>query len=109
MIQKSTDLIRDLDIYKENMLNNLELTNGLIFSQSVLLALTLKGVSRETAYAIVQRNALKVWDDKIGFQSALSEDKQVKKYLSPDELEQIFDIDNRLKNIDYIFNKVGLE
>lgn len=109
MLKKSIELIRDLDIFSDHMLNNLNLTKGLIYSQSVLLALIRKGVSREQAYRIVQRNALKVWQKKIEFQSALNNDREIKNYLSPGDLAQIFDINSRLKNIDYIFRKVGLD
>ena len=109
MIRKSVDLIRDLDINSENMLHNLNLTKGLIYSQSVLLALTRRGVSREEAYQIVQRNALKVWQERVEFQIALNQDPDLRNYLSTDDLAQIFDINSRLKNIDYIFKKVGLD
>jgi len=109
MLRKTRDLIDNLEINPDKMLNNLQLTRGLIFSQPVLLALTRKGVSREEAYQIVQRNAMRVWNENISFQSALQEDEQIMAYLSRDEMANIFNINNRLKNIDYIFTKVGLK
>jgi adenylosuccinate lyase len=109
MICKTSDLIRDLEIYPEKMLTNLQLTNGLIFSQTVLLALARKGLSREKAYQIVQKNAMRVLNENISFQSALQEDEQIRIYLSRDDMANIFNINNRLKNIDYIFTKVGLQ
>lgn len=108
MLVKATALIRDLEIYPDKMLENLNITHGLIFSQAVLLALTRKGVSREAAYRMVQRNAMRVWDEKINFRSALETDGELKEYFGPGDLDEIFKLENRLKNIDYIYKKVGL-
>jgi adenylosuccinate lyase len=109
MLRKTCDLIRQLVIHPEKMRENLNLTKGLIFSQSLLLNLAQKGLSREKAYKMVQRNALKVWQDKVSFKDALLKDKEIEKYISPDEINDIFSIDSSLKNVDYIFNKVGIE
>jgi adenylosuccinate lyase len=108
MLRKMNDLIGHLIIHPDNMKKNLNLTNGLIFSQSLLLYLTQKGLSRENAYKMVQRNALKVWQEKISFKDALLQDKELKKYISSVEINNICNIDNSLKNIDFIFNKVGI-
>jgi adenylosuccinate lyase len=108
MLNKTISLIRDLDLYPKNMEKNLNLTNGLVFSQAVLLALTQKGVSRENAYRLVQRNAMKVWDENLSFKVAVSGDKEIRQSLSEDDIERLFNIDNRLKNLDTIFKKVGL-
>jgi adenylosuccinate lyase len=109
MLRKCVDLIDSLIIYPDNMKKNLNLTNGLIFSQTVMLALTEKGVSREIAYRIVQRNAMKVWDTKVAFIEALLQDKELALYLNADEIRNICRVEDRLKNINYIFSKVGLE
>jgi adenylosuccinate lyase len=109
MLKKSCDLIEHLEIYPENMQHNLNLTHGLIYSQAVLLALTQRGVSREDAYRLVQRNAMKVWDKNINFAQALENDGDIGKYLSKEELEDIFKIENRLKNIVHIFKEVGIQ
>jgi adenylosuccinate lyase len=108
MLIKSTDLIKNLIIHPDKMQENLELTNGLIYSQAILLSLTKKGVSREEAYRLVQRNAMRVWDEKIEFETALVEDEQIKIYLSVKEIKEICTIKNRLKNSDYIFKKLGI-
>ncbi len=79
-----------------------------MYSQAVFLALTQKGVSREDAYRLVQRNAMKVWDDQISFKHALNQDIEIGKSLTKEEIESLFNIDNRLKNLDSIFKKVGL-
>jgi adenylosuccinate lyase len=109
MLQKTIRLIDTLEIYPDKMLENIELTRGLIYSQAILLALTQKGVSRETGYRLVQRNAMKVWDENVSFKNALLQDSEIKKYLSVLEIEQVFDMKNRLTKIEYIFKKAGLE
>jgi len=97
-------LVDNLIIYPENMIKNLNLTRGLIFSQTVLLKLTEKGMSREDAYAIVQTSAMKVWEDKSkNLKDELSNSDQVKKYFTNNDLDELFDPDKLLKNIDHIF------
>ena len=88
------------------MRKNLERTSGLIFSQYILLTLTRKGVSREEAYRIVQRNAMAVWEKGGSFLSRLKKDKNIKKYLTIKELENSFDLNYHLKNVDNIFKRV---
>ena len=108
ILRKSCDLIRMLIIHPDNMRKNLNITKGLIFSQALLLALTQKNLSRETAYKIVQRNALKVWQENIPFIDCLLHDKELQNYITPEEIKDICTIDNRLKNVDYIYKKVGI-
>jgi adenylosuccinate lyase len=97
-------LIENLIIYPENMIKNLELTRGLIFSQTVLLKLTEKGATREEAYAIVQKSAMDVWADKNKFlKDELLASKDIYKYMTKEEIEIIFDNSSLLKNVDYIF------
>jgi adenylosuccinate lyase len=99
-------LIENLIIYPENMLKNLNLTRGLIFSQTVLLKLTEKGMSREDAYEIVQTSAMKVWEDKSkNLKDELSNSAKVTKYFTQNDLDGLFDPDKLLKNIDYIFSR----
>ncbi len=106
MLVRATGLIRDLVVYPENMQENLNKLKGLIFSQAVLIALTEKGVTREDAYQIVQRNAMKVWREKKDFKGLLLKDKEVIARLSKKEIEACFDISRHLKNVDYIFKRV---
>jgi adenylosuccinate lyase len=106
LINRFTGIIKNLIIYEDTMQKNIFLTNGLIFSQRVLLALTEKGISREKAYRIVQRNAMKVWEDKVSFKALLLEDKDILECLSQNEIDEIFNLDYHLKNIDYIFKRV---
>jgi adenylosuccinate lyase len=102
------NLIDNLVIYEENIQKNLNLTNGLIFSQTVLLKLIDKKMKRETAYKIVQDVAMKCWKEKISFYDLLNNDTEVKKYLSEKELKKIFDYNKSKKNVDFIFKRVGI-
>lgn len=106
MISKTRSLIDNLLIYPDNMLDNLNLTRGLVFSQKVLLKITEAGASREDAYKLVQTHAMDVWADKSkDFFSELINSSEIKEYLSEDELKQIFDYSKMLSNVDYIFNR----
>jgi len=108
MLTKMTQLIENLLVYPDKMQKNLELTGGLIFSQRVLLLLVAKGVLREEAYRIVQRNAMKVWEGQGEgtFQDLLSKDSQVLQHLTHEELAECFDLSYHLKHIDTLFNRV---
>ena len=106
MLGRFTRVIDKLVVYPERMLYNLNMTNGVIFSQTVLLALIDKGTTREDAYAIVQRNAMKSWQEGIDFQALLQEDPEVTKYLNKGELASIFNVNNFLKNLDFTFKRV---
>jgi adenylosuccinate lyase len=106
MLLKATSLIDGLVVYPERMLENLNATRGLIFSGQLLLALTNKGVSRETAYDWVQRNAMKVWDEEKDFQTMVKADKEINTQLSTAEIERVFSLDHYLRNIDTIFERV---
>jgi adenylosuccinate lyase len=108
MIQEFTNIIDKLIVYPENMEKNLDLTGGLIFSQSVLLALTKKGMKREDAYALVQKHAMDVWKNKLNFKDVLKSDNGIKSILTEREIDEIFDLKKCLVNVDYIFNKVGI-
>ena len=106
MLQKATGLIEGLVVYPERMLENLNATRGLIFSGQLLLALTNKGVSRETAYDWVQRNAMKVWDEDKDFLALVKDDRDIKAQLTFNEIERIFSLDYYLRNVDTIFERV---
>jgi adenylosuccinate lyase len=106
ILQKATSLIKGLVVYPQRMLENLNATRGLVFSGQLLLALTRKGVSRETAYEWVQRNAMRVWDEKLDFQELVSEDKDIAEHLSAEEISSAFSTDTYLRNVDVIFDRV---
>jgi adenylosuccinate lyase len=106
ILQKAIGLIEGLVVYPERMLENLNATRGLIFSGQLLLALTNKGLLRETAYEWVQRNAMRVWDENKDFQSLVKEDPDITSKLSADEIDRTFSLDHYLRNIGSIFNRV---
>ncbi len=106
MLYRATNLIKNLIVYPENMLKNLNATKGLIFSQRILLMLTEAGIKREKAYEIVQKNAMKSWEEGYDFKELIKNDKDVKKYLNLSDIENAFDIDYYLKNVDFIFERV---
>lgn len=103
-----TRLIENLVIHESNIRKNLELTHGLVFSQTVLLKLIEKKMKREQAYKIVQTVAMKCWKDKVSFKKLLQSDREVMKYLTLKELEDIFDYDKSKKNVDFIFKRAGI-
>ena len=99
-------IIDKLVVYPGNMQKNLERLGGLIHSQQVMIALTQKGVAREDAYAVVQRNAMRVWRGEGDFLSLLAADKDVRKHLSAAELKENFDLGYHFKHVDTIFERV---
>ena len=106
MLNRCCGLIENLVIYPENMLKNLNLMRGLVFSQRVLIEMASRGVSRENAYAWVQRNAMKVWEEGKDFQNELLADPDVRKHLSEDDIRGMFDLNYHLKHVDTIFTRV---
>jgi adenylosuccinate lyase len=105
-LARLTVIIKDLVVYPERMRQNLDRLGGLIHSQRVLLALTEAGVPREEAYRIVQRDAMKVWEDGADFLEALLADKDVTKVLSPEQIRAQFDLAYHTKHVDTIFARV---
>ena len=106
MLHRFTGLVEKLVVYPDRMLQNIHMTKGVIFSQLVLLSLVEKGISREGAYAIVQRNAMKSFESDRDFKSLLLEDGEVMSYLERQELELLFKNENFLKHVDFIFDRV---
>ncbi len=103
-----TYVMKGLQVYPERMRQNLDLTRGLVFSQRVLLALIDKGLGRQEAYEIVQRNAMKAWKDKTDFLGVLEKDADVSAHLSKAELEGLFDYGYYVKYVDQSFERLGL-
>ena len=106
MLKKMTSMMDRLIVYPENMMRNLENTGGLIFSQSVLLALVRKGITREEAYKLVQKNAMQSWTQEKDFLTLLKKDKGIRKLLSAGEIDQAFKIKTQFRNIARIFKRV---
>lgn len=105
-LHRLTGLIEKLLVYPDRMQKNLDQLGGLVHSQRVLLALTQKGVSREDAYRLVQRNAMPVWQDGGNFLDLLKADEEVNAVLAANELEELFDIGYHLKHVDTVFARV---
>jgi len=105
-IDRLNNLINNLIVYPEQAKKNLEIMNGLIYSQRVMLSLTHAGLSREEAYQIVQRNAMKVWGGEGTLLSNLKKENKIKKLLEEDQLEELFSLEYYLKHVDTIFNRV---
>ena len=108
MLERMTLLMQKLNVYPDNMMKNINLTNGLIFSQEVLLALIKKGLKREDAYKVVQKNAMKVWEEKCDFKNELYNDDEVTKHLSKKEIDELFDLNKILINIKKIYKRIDL-
>jgi len=106
VLARLTSIVDKLIVYPDNMKKNLERLGGLIHSQRVLIALTQKGVAREDAYRLVQRNAMRVWQGEGDFLTFLKADPDVRKHLSEAELEENFDLGYHLKHVDTIFQRV---
>lgn len=108
MLERMNWIIQNLVVHEKRMMYNLKSTNGVVFSQKILLLLTRKGISREDAYKIVQSCAMQVWDTEASLLDALKENEQIQALIPMDELEACFDFDSLLSNVDMIFYRVGL-
>src|SRR5690606_5012675 len=106
ILAKTTSLLDTLVVYPENMLKNLNLMRGLVFSGQLMLALTQKGVSREDAYVMTQRNAMKVWDEGGEYRDLVMADTDITEQLSEDEIARVFDLKHYLRNVDKVFDRV---
>jgi adenylosuccinate lyase len=108
ILNKFTEVIKGLKVYPENMLRNLIQTKGLIFSQRLLLALMDKGLARGEAYDLVQKLAMKSWNDGLGFKELVLKDNNITEYLTAKEIESCFELDYYLRHVNKIFKKIGL-
>jgi adenylosuccinate lyase len=108
MLRTFTDIVQKLVVYPENMRRNLEKTHGLVFSQRTMLTLVEKGMSREEAYKLVQKNAMQAWETGSSFEELLLNDSGVREYLSADEINSLFDYNYFTKHLDVIFDRLGI-
>ncbi|HYR01721.1 MAG TPA: adenylosuccinate lyase [Syntrophobacteria bacterium] len=106
MLHRLTCMLRDLHVYPGRMRANMDRSHGLYNSQRVMLALVGKGLTREEAYALVQRNAMESWRQDVGFLGLLSGDAEVRRYLTEEELRELFDLTYYLRHVDYIYERV---
>jgi adenylosuccinate lyase len=108
MLAKFIGVMEKLNVYPERMKRNIQLTRGLVSSQQVLLALVKRGLTREKAYAIVQRNALNAWKNEENFRRLIEADPEVAGMLTPSEIEECFNLSYHMKNVDYILKRAGI-
>jgi len=106
ILAETADIIKNWNVHPDRMRENIDTTGGLIFSQALLLRLTEKGMSRDQAYALVQKNSLKVWSERLHLRDLALADPEINGLLSPQEIESCFSLDPYLEKIDYIFAKV---
>ncbi len=106
MLTRFTSLVQNLIVYPERMKRNLEKMGGLVYSEAVLLLLARKGLSREESYAVVQRNAMRVWERGEDFKTLLAQDEEVGRRISRDELDGAFDVRHHLNHVNDIFRRV---
>jgi adenylosuccinate lyase len=109
LLVKFRDIVQGMRVYPEQMQRNLNATHGVIYSQQVLLALSKAGATREAAYAMVQRNAMRAWETGEEFRALLLADTDVRAILSPAEIESCFDLGYHLRHVEAIFRRVGLD
>ena len=105
MLHRFSGLVENLVVYPERMMENIRLTRGVIFSQQVLLKLIEKKMTREQAYAVVQDNAMRAWQEGLEFKDLLAADERVRSVIEPRELEAVFRLENFLEHVDYIFER----
>ena len=105
-LSRMNNVISNLVVYPKNMKTNLDRLKKLPMSEGLMLAMTQKGLSRENAYKIVQRNAMEVWKTNTDFEVILNKDEELKKYLSKKEISKILDLKHATRRTDYIFKRV---
>ncbi|MFI3226048.1 MAG: adenylosuccinate lyase [Clostridia bacterium] len=108
MLNRFTNIVENLIVYPENMIDNINKTFGVIYSQRFMLKMIEKGYSREKAYDLVQPNAMIAWEEKRSFRDLMEANKDVTDLLSPEEIEDCFDPKHHIKNVEVIFQRVGI-
>ncbi|MBU5467948.1 adenylosuccinate lyase [Virgibacillus sp. MSJ-26] len=109
MLNRFSNIVKNLTVFPENMKRNIDKTHGVIFSQRVLLTLIDKGMSREEAYDLVQPKAMEAWETEVHFKKLVEADDQITNVLSQEEINACFDTTYHLKNVDFIFERIGLK
>ncbi|MGQ9856621.1 MAG: adenylosuccinate lyase [Fervidobacterium sp.] len=105
MLEKTRYLVENLRVFEDNVRKNLELTNGLVYSQRILLALVESGMSREEAYKVVQKYALECWESRESFKEKIQNDEKILEYIPKEKLENLFESDYYLRNVEEIFKR----
>jgi len=108
LLARTTRVLRRMPVYPERMRRNLEMTRGLVFSGQVLLDLAAAGMLREDAYRVVQTHAMRAWEQEGDFRAAIEADPEIRAVLPAEQIAQSFSLDRHMKNVDRIFERVGL-
>ncbi|EAG9268061.1 TPA: adenylosuccinate lyase, partial [Listeria monocytogenes] len=108
ILNRFGNIVKNLTVFPENMKRNMDRTLGLIYSQRVLLALIDKGLAREAAYDVVQPRAMEAWEKQVPFRELVEQDATITENLSAEEIADCFDYNYHLKNVDLIFDRLGL-
>ena len=108
ILNRTINLVDKLIVYPDNMMKNLNMSNGLIYSQKILLALARKGLKRQEAYVLVQKSAMKTFETKIPFETTLIENEELMKHFTIDEIKKLFTYEEIFKGVDYIFERCGI-
>jgi adenylosuccinate lyase len=106
MLHRFAEMMENLRVYPDRMKENLALLGGVVNSQRLLLELARRGLDRQAAYVIVQRNAMRMYEEGVDFRTALSQDRELGKLMTPEEIAACFSLDEHLRNVDAIFERV---
>lgn len=109
MLTRFGNIVKNLTVFEDNMKRNMDRTFGLIFSQRVLLTLIDKGMKREEAYDIVQKRAMQAWEEQTLFKELVLDEEKITSVLSKDEIDECFNTNHHLKQVDYMFKRLGIE
>lgn len=109
MLNRFTNLVKNLTVFEDNMKNNIDKTFGLVYSQRVMLTMIDKGLAREEAYDLVQPKAMESWETKVPFKELISADERITEVLTTEEIDGLFDENHHLQRVDVIFRRAGLE
>jgi len=108
ILNRMIGVVENLIVYPENMLRNLDITKGLVFSQKILLALVDKGLKRQMAYEMVQKSAMKTWNEGIPFKETLFANSELMEHFTVEEIEKLFSFEDIFSKVDYIFKRCGI-
>ena len=108
ILNRTIGVVENLIVYPENMLRNLDITKGLVFSQKILLALVDKGLKRQMAYEMVQKSAMKTWNEGIPFKETLFANSELMEHFTVEEIEKLFSFEDIFSKVDYIFKRCGI-
>lgn len=109
MLNRFTNLVKNLTVFEDNMKNNIDKTFGLVYSQRVMLTMIDKGLAREEAYDLVQPKAMESWETKVPFKELISADERITEVLTTEEIDGLFDENHHLQRVDVIFRRAGLQ